>query len=243
MKNKTSVWVAGAAVVALVIFAAAYFLLIGPVMDSTAETDEQRTQVETQNQSLRSQNATLRNQFENIDQLREQLEVLQVQVPDAAEWDTFTTLVGDLANDNGAIITKITAEPAVAVAAETAMAAPDETSETSDAAASETAPDGAAGVATATGQAIPVTITLQGSPVAAIGTVNGLQAVDQRLFLAQAIDIHGLKASEGATPPVAPGDVSLEVKGYILVQTPVAPVSDQVPPTPWNNYAPFLSPA
>ncbi len=237
MKNKTSVWAVGATVVVLLIFAAAYFLLIGPVMDSTAQTDEERTQVEAQNQTLRGQNATLRGQFENIDQLREQLDVLQMQVPDAAEWDTFTTMVGNLANDNGAIVTSITGQPAVAVAATTVTATPDEES---DAAAT---PDAVAPAAAATGQAIPVAIALQGQPVAVIGAVNSLQAVDQRLFLVQAVQIEGLKPSEGAAPPVAEGDAAVVVTGYVLVQSPVVPVPDQVTPPAWAGYAPFLSPA
>lgn len=235
MQNKTSVWAAGAAVVVIAIFAAAYFLLIGPVMDSTAETDDQRTQVEAQNQTLRSQNATLRGQFENIEQLRVHLAALQVQVPDAAEWDTFTTLVGSIANDNGVTVASITGQPAVSVAGTAAATVPsDDAAATSDDAATPVA---------ATGQAIPVTIKFQGSSAAVIGTINSLQGVDQRLFLVQAVDLQGMKASESSTPPVAPGSASVEVSGYILVQPPVAPVPNQTPPLPWNNNAPALSPA
>ncbi|MDR3068188.1 MAG: hypothetical protein LBU50_01615 [Cellulomonas sp.] len=237
MKNKTSVWAGGAAVAVLLVFAAAYFLLIGPVMDSTAETDDERTQVEAQNQTLRSQNATLRGQFENIDQLREQLGVLQEQVPAAAEWDTFTTMVGNFANDNGVVITNITGAPAVAIAgtAPDAAAAPPD-----DAAAT---PDAVAPTAAATGQAIPVTIKFQGPPVGVIGTINSLQAVDQRLLLVQAVNLQGLKASADAMPPVAEGDASGEITGYIFIQPPVVPVPDQVAPAPWAAFAPFLSPA
>ncbi len=247
MQNKTSVWAAGAALAIIAIFAAAYFLLIGPVRDSTAESDAERTQVEAQNQTLRGQNATLKGQFDNIDQLRTQLDALQTQVPDAAEWDTFTTMVGNLANDNGATITGITGQAAVSLTAAAATAPPT----TTDDAAAAAKPDGTGAATTtpgtapaaATGQAIPVTIKFQGSPVTAINMINSLQAVDQRLFLVQAVDLHGLKASEGATPPVAEGDAGVELNGYILVQPPVLPVPDQLPPAPWSSVAPFVSPA
>ncbi|MCL2091426.1 MAG: hypothetical protein FWH11_09455 [Micrococcales bacterium] len=226
MQNKTSLWAAGAAVAVIAILAAAYFLLVGPVMDSTAQTDEQRTQVEAQNQVLRSQNATLREQFERIDELREQLAVLHVQVPDAAEWDTFATLVGGLADDNGAVVTNIAGQPAVAIAGTVVVSE-----------AGEEVPAGAG----ATGQAIPVTIAFQGSPAAVIGMISSLQGVDQRLFLVQTVEIQGLKANESAQPPVAEGDAGVVVNGYVLVQPPVAAVPDQVELPPWDGYAPSFS--
>lgn len=217
MQNKTSVWAGGAAVVIIAIFAAAYFLLIGPVLDSTAETDDQRTQVEAQNQALRTQNTTLRAQFEHIDTLRAQLAVLHVQVPDAVEWDTFTTLVGDLANANGAVVTSLTGAAATPLAG-MATATPDDAT--------------AGAAATATGMAIPVTLAFQGSPDAVLGTIENLQGVDQRLFLVQTVEVKGLTPSENALPPVAPGDVGAVINGYILVQPPVTSVPDQVPPPP-----------
>ena len=217
MQNKLSVWAGGAALAVVAIFAAAYFLLVGPVRDSTSSTNEQRSQVEAQNQALRNQNATLRGQFEHIDQLRDQLALLQEQVPGSTDWNTFTAQVGDAANANGVVITNLTGGAATALV--NASATPGTTPTTGS----------------ATGLAIPVTLAFQGSRDAVLGTISDLQRVDQRLFLIQTAEVSGLAPSTTAQPPVADGDVGVLINGYVFVQPSDTAVPDQVPPPPLNG--------
>ncbi|MCL2849795.1 MAG: hypothetical protein FWE61_07100 [Micrococcales bacterium] len=214
--NKLSLWTGGTVVAVVAVFAAAYFLLIGPTLDSTAQTNDERTQVEAQNQVLRAQNATLKVQYEHIDELRTALAALQVQVPDSAGWDSFAEMVGDIANDNGVIVTSIGSQPAAAIAG-----------------AGGVPPDGTA--VAAGGQVLPVTIAFQGPRDGVLGTLADLQKADQRLLLVQTLEVKGLVPSGAVQPPVADGDVGVVLNGYVLVQPPVVPVPNQVPPPSAND--------
>ncbi|MCL2422956.1 MAG: hypothetical protein FWD11_03530 [Micrococcales bacterium] len=221
MNGRLSMWVGGSLAAVVAIFAAAYFLLIGPVMDSTAATDEQREQVQAQNVTLRNQNTVLEGQFNHINDLRLELKDLHEQIPNRPSWDSFTTMVGNMSNDNGVVITSITGGAATAVGGVAAPVPADE----DGAAAGAGAP-----VAAASGMALPVTIAFQGSYGAALATIGDLQQVDQRLMLIQTVEIRGLEPNESSVPPVAPGDVGVVINGFIFLQPPVAPVPNQKAP-------------
>ena len=242
MPNKVNLWVAGAVVAVLAIFAAAWFLLISPVLDTASSLDDQRTQVEGQNQALTAQNATLRQQFANIDQMRADLALLHEEIPATVGTDSFLDQLGTIASDNGATITKVDWQPAVAVTKPTTAPAPADAS-TADASAAGSA-DAPTPVAspTATTQAIPVSIGVDGSRDAVLGTIAGLQKVDQRLFLVGQIDIKGTPVGQAqpGLPDAVAGDVTAIVSGYIFVQPPLTATSDQQAPQPstGNQFAP-----
>jgi len=218
-------WVGGSVLAVIAIFAAAYFLLIGPVMDSTADTDNQREQVEAQNTTLRTQNATLQGQFSRINELRAGLNDLHKQIPDHAGWDSYTTMVGGMANTNGVVVTSINGGSAIAIGGATLAPPP----------ADGEATDGTNAPVVASGMALPVTIAFQGPRDGALAMVNDLQQVDQRLVLVQTIEIKGLQPTEAAVPPVAPGDVGVVINGYLLIQPPVTTVPGQKPPAPISD--------
>ncbi|MCL2454184.1 MAG: hypothetical protein FWD18_02605 [Micrococcales bacterium] len=228
MQNKTNLWIGGTVFAVLAVLGAGWLLAVGPGFEAVSETAARTEQVESQNRALTAQNTTLRRQYEQIDTLKAELARLNDQIPNTISQDTFFAQLGNVATANGVFIGSLGLQPAVSLgslAAEPA-AAPAEGSDVD-------ATVGAAPVAASSGMAIPVTIDMVGSKDAVLATVGWIQGVDHRLFLVTAIDGRGTRdeGPQGGWPGTSRGDMRVLVTGYIFVQPPVAPVTDQTPPS------------
>lgn len=143
--SKSSTWVAGTVVLALVLLAAAWFLLVGPVLTTAGETRTQAESVRASNDQLRTKIVTLKQQYEQLPEFQQQLATLQQQVPTTGDIAGYLRQLDAEAAARGVTLTTITpsAGELFSPAAPAAAAAPEATTE-GDATADATATDGAA---------------------------------------------------------------------------------------------------
>lgn len=172
MRSRTSTWVTGAGLVALVLAAAAWLLLYQPRLDSIAAMDEERATAEEQNARLRTEIAVLAADFERLPELHAELDGLRTQFPAAIDLPDFTRGLSDLAESTGAQVRSVTVGSSQLVgAAPDLPAAPDGTEPPA-------LPAPPAGL-----HAVPVTLSVAGTFEQAQQFASALQGADQRLFL------------------------------------------------------------
>lgn len=132
-RSKTAAWVAGTLVLALVLVAGAWFLLIQPLMTETTEMQDQAEAEWLRVDQLEITLAGLKRDFENIDELREELAGLEAQLPGSIEITDVVRQLNAQATEAGIIITGSATTTAVDVTpAEEAPAAPPADGETTD---------------------------------------------------------------------------------------------------------------
>jgi TolA-binding protein len=168
-------WIAGGALLAVVLALVAWFMFISPQLDDQAATEQQTSDTELQNTVLQGRIAKLRADSEHLGDLQKQIEVEREGLPADHRMDDFTDQLTGQAAEAGVTLTSITpATPTlvsnVAPAAPTTAAAPTDGSSpttSAESAAPETggapaapAPTSAAGPA---GQIYSIAVTVVGS--------------------------------------------------------------------------------
>lgn len=160
-RTKDTAWIAGAGVLALLVLAASYFLLIGPKRAEAADLATQKVSVEQNNAAIVQQTALLKAQFATLGQQKAELAAIRSTLPASADVPALLRQLSDYAASSGVTVTAVT--PGTAAAFNGA---------------------GAAGTADASSGivSIPLVVTAQGSFAQTELFVKSLQADMQRYF-------------------------------------------------------------
>lgn len=223
--NKRITWVVGTAFLALVLFAGAWFLLIGPNIDATAEARQSTEDTLAQNEVQTRRLATLKEQFADLDTYRAELAAIRTQLPVEDGLPALLRELDGLATGSGVTIVGVApsipevffaATPVEVATTEEAPADGDATEETAaeEVAPAEPEPVGVNGLV-----AIPVSMTVLGSYDATVDFVEGLQTRMERLFVVTAFTAEGQEEKEasGGKPATREGDVELIITGVVYV--------------------------
>lgn len=233
MNTKTSTWVGGTVVVALVLAVLAWFVQISPTLTQASTAAQAAQDAEARNEQLTRQIANLKKQADNLDTYRAERDSLQTKVPTTDEQSAFVRDIHAYAERSNVGVRTIVAAPATAVVppdpadipasaqptpAPTASAAPSPSPS-----APAPAPGTAAGSTTTTDPllaqipgfvALPMDITVVGSYADVMHFVTYLRE-GKRPFLVSAFTGGGKDAStDPADLPVDDGDLELTISGY-----------------------------
>lgn len=150
--SKSTTWVVGTVVLALVLLAAAWLLLVGPVLTTAGETRTQAESVRASNDQLQTKIATLKKQYAQLPEFQQQLAALQQQVPTTGDIAGYLRQIDAEAVARGVTLTTITPSAGELFSPAAPAAAPAATVE-GDATADASATDGAAADGAAEGAA------------------------------------------------------------------------------------------
>ncbi len=247
MKAKTSTWVGGTIVVAVLVAALAWFLAISPTLADAASARTGTADAEARNVQLQAQLNTLKEQAAGLETTKAELAVIGGQIPDDIALAEYVRTVQSTAEAAGVAFLSYTAgEPTAVFPAAPLEAPPAEPAAEGavDASAATTAPEGDATDGTSAPAAPPVgfvpvegfagtelSLTVVG-PVANMMTfVERMQTANERLFLVTAYSSTGLDAAEaaGGRPAVQDGDMELVLTGYVYMLAPLTVPSGQKP--------------
>lgn len=255
---KASGWVAGTAIVAVVILIASWFLVISPKVSAAQEDRAQTETVKQHNDVLSTQLATLEKQFAGLETTRSDLAALRKQIPTSAQLTDYLRTLSDLATTHSVVITSLLPSGAIPfVAAPGAAAAPKPTPTATAAAGAAAEPtDTATATTPAAAGGVPglavisVSITVVGTYPNILGFLGDLQSKTDRLFLVTGLSAtaqHKAVAGSGR-PATAVGDLELKIDGFAYVLrdlrgvdpvTPPVTGSLQVPDPAKNPYVPL----
>lgn len=195
---KTMPWVLGAAFLAVVILAGMWFLAVSPELEAAADSREQAESQRSNNDLLRVQNAKLAKQAEELPAMRLELEKYRVGIPDAIEQAAFNDELARLIEATGAFVLDVEWATSALITPETA---------------------GPAVPVPAGMYAIPVTVTVLGSPDDTIGYLDALQKGTQRHFFVSTMAAEGQdeEGASGGRPATRAGDLQIAIAGYVYV--------------------------
>lgn len=232
-RSRSASWIAGAVILALLIMAGAWLLLISPTLEEAADTRSRAESEESRGDQLEIQLAALRRDFENIDVLRAELDELRVSVPTESRLSELTRQVNALAATSGVFIVgaqtvhpALLAAPGAAATDPTAAGSGDTTgsgdaTESADGAATDQPVDPAAGqdqAAPTTGlYAVAVDWTILGDFATTVSFIERLQAESPRLVV-----VTGLQATtqepagaQAGKPEILDGFIETIVRTYV----------------------------
>jgi type IV pilus assembly protein PilO len=247
-RSKTTMWVAGTAVLCCLILLASWFLLISPKRAEAADLRQQAVDNDGQNEALAARIDQLKQQFAELPQRQAELAEIKQAMPEDAALPTLIRDVDALADKAGVTLMSLApGQPAAAPStAPTAAASP-----SGDAA---NGGDGAAGDAAATPTpgagtvlvTIPTNLVVVGDFFKSTLFLKQLQTEMKRSFLVQNLAVQAEQASEGdaAKPATSNGDVTMTISGSVFVlrsaadAAPVAVAGTPVAPSPAQTPAP-----
>ena len=111
----TRKWTLGAALVAVVILVAGWFLLISPTRAEVADLEAQTQQQENANSALDTQLAVLKEQNKDLPEKQAELAALQTKIPQTAELPTYIREMQDVGRKSGVAFTSLTPATPVTV--------------------------------------------------------------------------------------------------------------------------------
>ena len=207
--TNNKIWILLAAIVSVAVLAMGWFLGVSPKLDEMTLANTQRASVDDQNVAQQKRIDGLKKQFAQIDKLKAELAVLQVDLPPGDELSTFLGQLHELEGTSGVTLTKFAASDGqLFVAAPAAAVDPLVTAQ----------------------NFVPITIdlTATGTREQAIKFVSDLQ-FGKRLFLINKLTVEQSESDvievEGSDP-VPKYTVTISGYVYVLVD-PSAP-----PPAP-----------
>lgn len=233
-RSKTSTWVGGTVVVALLLLVAGWFLLVSPVLASASETRAATADVESDNDMTRQRIQTLKAQFETLDESKAELAALQLQVPTTGQLSDYLRQVDEQAVARTVSLTSVApgapelfapvtgAAPTAAASDATATgdAVTDPVTDPAADAATTAAPAPAAGTTAPAGMVdVPITLTAVGSYANVMGWVQSIQEQTDRLLLVTTVTGTALDDAPagGGKPATVKGDIEVSVTGYLYV--------------------------
>lgn len=218
--TRTTAWVGGAALLALVLAAATWLLLVGPRQQLAADLQEQTASTAAQNELLTAQVRRLEEQLGDVPTTRAAVAALREQVPADAQLPALLRQVTELSELAGADLTGVTPTEPAEVPADVAGAAP---ADPAAAAPTDAPVDGAApapgGAAVPGGvQVVPVAVTATGSFAELQELLRLVQVELPRALLVRSVS---LSAGEGE------GSLQLSLSADALV-LPTTPQEEQL---------------
>lgn len=203
--TRTTAWVGGAVLLALVATAATWLLLVGPRQQLAADLREQATSTAAQNDVLEAQVRRLEIQLGDVPQTRAEVAALREELPADADLATLLRQVTDLAGRSGATLTAVTPSEPAASASPEAAAAP----------TTEGAPAPPPAAAVPGLQVVPVTVTATGSFAQAHELLRLVQVDLPRAVLVRSVAL----SSDGAEE--ADGlQLTITADAFVLPPTP-----------------------
>jgi len=232
--SKSLPWIAGTAFLAILILAFAWFVVVTPARDSAATDRAAASQQESQNDLLAIQNAKLASEFAKLDDYKAELAQAQRQIPASIDQPTFSRELDDLATQSGVWISNIAFSSSLNVAESAPKPKTTKSATTDD----ETSTDGSSSTPEASPAqadstpsskipasmfAVPVSVTIIGSPKDTQTFLERFQGGDGRLVLVTdlAVDRQDETPSSNGSPAIKDGDFQTTVTGltYILHTT------------------------
>jgi hypothetical protein len=211
-------WLAGGAVVGVVISALAWFMVVSPELSNASSLDEQTMASQTQNVSLQSKIHKLQADNSNMDALIASLLQARTALPVNTGLADFTRQLSGYARDSGVVISGITAGDPAALTSTAPAAASTDTAAASTSTPAATRP--AAGTASPAGQmyALPLTVVVKGTPDKDLRFLAAVQGPGRRAALVSGTQLTGDNTKRGAAmqltiqlqlfvAPQAPGEV------------------------------------
>lgn len=238
---RSAPWIAGAAFLALLMSAAAWFFGISPTLDTASSMDQQAVDATNRADMLRIQLAALKKDYENLDGLKADLVALQTQIPQQIELSDLLRQLNNQAGQSGVFLESVNPGTPLSVVAPTATvpapapaagAAGDASTGT---ATGDTATGDTAAGATATGDtgtaaaapavsgffAVPLQVTISGSFDATVAFLDQLAGKDGRLMVVNSVQATALApaGAQGGRPEIKAGDLEtiVSVWAYVLV--------------------------
>ena len=101
------IWMIGGAILAVLIVALGWFVLAMPQLTAAAQAGAQQADVDAQNALLEAQLVEMQGQYENLDDLKEELEALQLTVPGTQDLDDFVDQLATDANAAGVVLDSV----------------------------------------------------------------------------------------------------------------------------------------
>jgi Tfp pilus assembly protein PilO len=252
-RSKSSSWVVGTILVAAILAVAAWFLLISPVRSAAADITTQAQAVEDSNGQLQIQTHRLAEQYTHLDEYKNDLAALRVQVPSDAQLSEYLRQLDTIATERSVTLTSVSPATATAFAPPVAQSATEtdvEGAGTTDSSNSDTSAD-AVTSADATDDssspapaqpassapdgmlAVPLSLTAVGTYDAMVSFLDALQSQTPRLMLVSTVS--GIaqtdQAAGGGRPETSLGDLEINVTGYLYVLPDTAAAA----PTPGST--------
>lgn len=191
--NSARTWTLAAVIISALLFVAAWFLLISPVLAEASEVNDNTAEQEAKNDVARAEVAALREDFMRIDDYRADLAALQEQITTTQRYADIQRLIAQVAEDNDITVTSLVfgtgtvidapappepEEPAVDPAAE----------EQSDATEDDEEVVVAAPKPLFTGLfSIDISLEIEGRYSDVLAAINQLQTGEQRLILINSV--------------------------------------------------------
>lgn len=188
---KTTTWIGGAVFLAIVLAGFAWFFAISPVLDEASANSELAERTNAENEILAATNVRLAKQFEDLDEYKAELAEYRTRIQETIDQADFNRELAKLSDDSKAFVVDVTFATSIELGSETG------------------APRGLF--------AIPVTVTVLGSPDETRNYLKRLQQKTDRLFYVSAITAAGQDeaGATGGRPATAAGDLEISITGYI----------------------------
>ncbi len=227
---KAKSWITGTAVIAIALLVGAWFLLIAPVREATAETTAEAVSQDDRNAREKKQIEALAAQFADIETYRAQLADLRQQIPTSPRQGEFQSQIAAIAVTHSVTIASLTITPSteVVVAGPATASAQD----AEESAGDEAAPAPAPANLFAGFYQMPITIEVVGTYQNVLSFMGELQTINPRAFLITGLAGTGQKQADGSggLPPTAPGDLNLVISGQMYVLADPNAVPDAIDP-------------
>lgn len=231
--TRTRAWVAGTAVVCLLLLVASYLLLIAPKREEATALDEQTASTAQTNAQLQSKLTELQAQFADLPQTQAQLAAIQQAIPQDAALPTLVRDLDSTATASGVTLMSLTPGSGVLVPTATAVVEPVATDPAADPAAADTTTTTAAAPPASSDVlvAVPVSLDIVGDFFATELFLKNVQTELSRAFLVTDLTLTAeTTAGEagGGRPATKPGDVSVTITGSVFVLRSAATVASSV---------------
>jgi len=100
------IWIVGAVIVMIAVVLLGWFLGAAPRVAEATANELQRQAAVAQNETYTTTLATLKKDYENIDELRDELQELQEQIPSSARLSRFIGSLRELEGASGVVLSK-----------------------------------------------------------------------------------------------------------------------------------------
>jgi len=239
--TKKSTWVGGTAVVAVIMLAASWFLLISPGLAAASTTRSDAEQVRSQNDLLTAEVLKLASDFKKLPEYKKELAALRIKLPQEAQLAKSLRSVDKIAQAHSVTVLDVSATtPTLASASAPKAPAPEVPTDGSSPSPSPTEsatptpaptpPAGALQPAPADLVTMPISFTVLGSYDDVLAFVSEMQNTLPRIYLVTGLAATGQTegAASAGRPSTRPGDVEMVVSGtfYVLPKVEDAPAPD-----------------
>lgn len=193
---KAMPWILGAAFLAVVVLAGMWFLAVAPQLEAAAESRDQAESQRSNNELLELQNRKLAQQFAQLPELRAELADYRVGIPAGIDQAAFNDELQGLVTATDGFVLDIEWATSNLITTETA---------------------GSAVEVPAGFYAVPVTVTVLGSPKDTLAYLDGLQQGTDRYFFVSTMNAVGQdeEGASGGRPATKDGDLEITIVGYV----------------------------